>query len=549
VTDTHSQPQGSGRGATLVALGILLSRLMGLVRQRAFAHFLSISPLAGAFTAALRIPNILQNLLGEGVLSASFIPVYSRLLGEGRKEDADRVAGAVFGLLSLLVALLVALGVFGAPWIVRLVVGGFAESDPVAFAKTVQLTRILFPSTGLLVLSAWCLGILNSHRKFFLSYAAPVVWNLAQIVVLVVAGPRLDADRLTTALAWGVVVGSALQFAIQIPVVGPLLGRFQPSLDTVSAPMRAVIRNFVPILLARGVVQISALVDTYYASLVSPSAVSALGYAQLLALLPVSLFGMSVSAAELPELSRTTALGAEASVRLRPRIDAGLRRIAYFVVPSAAAFFLLGDVVAALVFQTGRFGAADSRFVWYLLMGAAVGLVAGTLGRLYASSFYALQDSRTPLKFAALRVVLGAALAYLAVREGPGWLGVPRELGVVGITLMSGLVAWMEYHLLRRALTRRIGSTGIPARTFGVLWGSAVLAAGVALAAKVGLTRLLGAAPELASTWGGWLLPAPATHPVWVALVVLPIFGAVYLALTALGGVSELRGLLRRLGR
>jgi putative peptidoglycan lipid II flippase len=549
VTDSHSPPQASGRGATLVALGILLSRLMGLVRQRAFAHFLSISPLAGAFTAALRIPNILQNLLGEGVLSASFIPVYSRLLGEGKREEADRVAGAVFGLLSLVVALLVALGIFGAPWIVRVVVGGFAQTGPEVFAKTVQLTRILFPSTGLLVLSAWCLGILNSHRRFFLSYAAPVVWNLAQIAVLVLAGPRLDADRLTTWLAWGVVAGSALQFAIQVPVVWPLLSHFRPSLDTTSKAMRAVLRGFLPILLARGVVQVSALVDTYYASLVSPSALSALGYAQLLALLPVSLFGMSVSAAELPELSRETALGPAAAERLRPRIDAGLRRIAFFVVPSAVAFLLLGDVVAGLVFQTGRFGAADSRFVWYLLMGSAVGLVAGTLGRLYASSFYALQDQRTPLKFAVLRVTLGAALAYLAVREGPGLLGVPRELGVVGITVTSGLVAWLEYLLLRRALARRIGSTGVPSRTLAVLWGSAVLAGAVALAGKVGLARLLGAAPELATTWGGWLLPAPAVHPVGVALLVLPIFGAGYLALTAMAGVSELGGLMRRLSR
>jgi putative peptidoglycan lipid II flippase len=522
---------------------------MGLVRQRAFAHFLSISPLAGAFTAALRIPNILQNLLGEGVLSASFIPVYSRLLGEGKREEADRVAGAVFGLLSLVVALLVALGIFGAPWIVRVVVGGFAQTGPEVFAKTVQLTRILFPSTGLLVLSAWCLGILNSHRRFFLSYAAPVVWNLAQIAVLLLAGPRLDADRLTTWLAWGVVAGSALQFAIQVPVVWPLLSHFRPTLDTTSRAMRAVLRGFLPILLARGVVQVSALVDTYYASLVSPSALSALGYAQLLALLPVSLFGMSVSAAELPELSRETALGPAAPERLRPRIDAGLRRIAFFVVPSAVAFLLLGDVVAGLVFQTGRFGAADSRFVWYLLMGSAVGLVAGTLGRLYASSFYALQDQRTPLKFAVLRVVLGAALAYLAVREGPGLLGVPRELGVVGITITSGLVAWIEYLLLRRALGRRIGSTGVPGRTLAVLWGSALLAGAVALAGKVGLARLLGAAPELATTWGGWLLPAPVVHPVGVALLVLPIFGAGYLALTAMAGVSELGGLVRRLSR
>ena len=209
VTDTREPARSSGRGATLVALGILASRLMGLVRQRVFAHYLSTSALAGAFTAALRIPNVLQNLFGEGVLSASFIPVYARLLGEGRREDADRVASAVFGLLSLLVAVLVGLGIFAAPTIVGVVVGGFAETGPEAFAKAVQLTRILFPSTGLLVLSAWCLGVLNSHRKFFLSYAAPVVWNLAQIAVLVVAGPRVNEDRLTTLLAWGVVAGSA----------------------------------------------------------------------------------------------------------------------------------------------------------------------------------------------------------------------------------------------------------------------------------------------------------------------------------------------------
>ena len=200
-----------------------------------------------------------------------------------------------------------------------MVVGGFAETGPAAFAKAVQLTRILFPSTGLLVLSAWCLGVLNSHRKFFLSYAAPVVWNLAQIAVLVVAGPRVDEDRLTTLLAWGVVAGSALQVLVQLPVLWPLLGRFRPSLETTSAAMRAVLRGFVPILVARGVVQVSALVDTYYASLISPQTVAVLGYTQLLALLPVSLFGMSVSAAELPELARETALGPEASARLRAR--------------------------------------------------------------------------------------------------------------------------------------------------------------------------------------------------------------------------------------
>jgi putative peptidoglycan lipid II flippase len=246
-------------------------------------------------------------------------------------------------------------------------------------------------------------------------------------------------------------------------VLWPLLGRFRPSLDTTSAAMRAVFRGFLPILVARGVVQVSALVDTYYASLISPETVAVLGYTQLLALLPVSLFGMSVSAAELPELARETALGPEASDRLRLRIDRGLERIAFFVVPSAVAFLVLGDVLGGLLFQTGRFDAADTRWLWYLLMGSAVGLVAGTQGRLYASAFYALQDARTPLRFASLRVVLSAALAYVSVRYGPGWFGVPVEIGAVGITATTGFAAWLEYLLLRRALARRIGEPEFPA--------------------------------------------------------------------------------------
>ena len=532
-----------------MALGILASRLMGLVRQRVFAHYLGSSALAGAFTAALRIPNVLQNLFGEGVLSASFIPVYARLLGENRREDADRVASAVFGLLSVLVAVLVALGIFAAPWIVGVVVGGFAETGPAAFAKAVQLTRILFPSTGLLVLSAWCLGVLNSHRKFFLSYAAPVVWNLAQIAVLVSAGPRVDEDRLTTLLACGVVAGSALQLAVQLPTLWPLLGRFRPSLDTTSVAMRAVLRGFLPILVARGVVQVSALVDTYYASLISPETVAVLGYTQLLALLPVSLFGMSVSAAELPELARETALGPEGSERLRARIDRGLERIAFFVVPSAVAFLFLGDVLGGLLFQTGRFDAADTRWLWYLLIGSAVGLVAGTLGRLYASAFYALQDARTPLVFASLRVVLSAVLAYVSVRYGPGWFGVPVEIGAVGITATTGFAAWLEYLLLRGALARRIGRTGIPGRRLLWFWGSALTAGALALLGKWWMTGRVGPAPSVMRFWGWQVLPAPSLSPVLVASMLIPVFGGVYLALTALGGASQLRTVLSRLRR
>ena len=546
---SDSRPPPSAHGAARVALGILLSRLAGLVRTRVFAHAFGTSPVAGAFSAALRIPNTLQNLLGEGVLSASFIPVYARLLGEKREEAADRVAGAVFGLLALTTAAGVALGVAAAPWLARLVAGGYAASDPASFAKTVELTRVLFPSTGLLVMSAWCLGVLNSHRRFFLSYAAPVVWNAVQIILLVVAGGRVGEDRLATLLAWAVVGGSLLQFLIQLPSVLGLLGGLHLSLDTASSAMRTVLRNFLPVVVSRGVVQVSALVDTFYASLISAPAVSALYYAQLIGVLPVSLFGMSVSAAELPELSRDSGAPSGAEERLRLRLDAGLRRIAFFVVPSAVGFLALGDVVGGLLVQTGRFGGAETRLLWYLLVGSAVGLLAGTQARLYASAFYALHDTRTPLRFALVRVALAAGLAYLAVRSLARWLGGPALLGCAGITAASGVAAWIEFLLLRRALGARLGRTGVGGGRLARLWAAAAFAGAVALGSKMLLVERFGPELSSAATWGGWVLPAPALHPVLTALVLVPLYGGIYLLLTPLLGVSELSGVLTRLRR
>ena len=168
--------------AWLVAAGILLSRIAGLVRESVFAHYLGNSDAADAFKAGIRIPNILQNLFGEGVLSASFIPVYSKLLSEGDDETAETLAWGVGALLALGVAILVALGVWATPWLIAVIAPGFTGAKR---ELTVALVRILFPGAGLLVLSAWCLGVLNSHHRFFASYTAPVAWNLAIIAALV----------------------------------------------------------------------------------------------------------------------------------------------------------------------------------------------------------------------------------------------------------------------------------------------------------------------------------------------------------------------------
>ncbi len=544
MSETAKQPTSSGRGATLVAAGILLTRLVGLVRQKLLAHFLGNGLEAAAFSAATRIPNFLQNLLGEGALSASFIPVYAGLRAQGKSEEADRVASSVFALLSLTVAVLVAGGVAAAPWLVALIAPGYEGRS---FELTVRLVRVIFPGTGVMVLSAWCLGILNSHRRFFLSYAAPVAWNAA-IIAAMVAVRGQGGEVVVTWAAWGTVAGSALQLVVQWPAVMALLGHFRPVPSLAAEAVRQVLTGFVPAVVARGVVQISSYVDTAYASLVSERAVAALTYSQAIALLPVSLFGMAISAAELPEMAADAVKSHdERAAALRTRLGAGLERLSFFVVPSAVAFLLLGDAIAGVLLESGRFTARESRYTWYLLLGSGVALLAQTSGRLYSSAFYALKDTRTPLQFAALRIGLGIALGYWAVRILPGQLGLPEDLGAVFITLTTGVTAWLEMTLLRRALTKQLGGVALPSARVGRLWGAAFLAGGVAVALKVALGQRFGTNALVAQEWGGAVLPPPLLPVLPTSVGLLGVFCVVYGGVTVALRVPQALALARRL--
>ncbi len=522
-----SAPRGGTRGrsaAVLVATGIAFSRLFGLLRQRVLAHYLGLTESADAFGAAFRIPNLLQNLLGEGVLSASFIPVYARLRADSRDRDAERVASAVFGLLALVTAAIVLAGVLLAGPLTDLVAPGFAGAKR---DLTVHLVRILFPGAGLLVLSAWCLGVLNSHRQFLLSYAAPVVWNLAIILTVILTGTGGDTGA-AKAAALGSVLGSGLQFLVQVPSVLRLLREFRPTIDRRGDDVRTVVHNFGPVFLSRGIVQVSAFVDTIIASFLGQGPVAALSAAQTLYTLPVSLFGMSVSAAELPAMSSTTGSEQQVADVLRDRINRGLRHIAYFVVPSAAAFLAFGGVMAAALFQTGRFTADDARFVWAILAGSAVGLLAATMGRLYNSALYALRDTRTPLRFALVRVTLTIILGYFFAIHLPGALGFDQRWGAAGLTVSSGIAAWVEFTLLRRSLNRRIGPSGLPFEILTKLWIAALGGIGIGLTVY-GQTKGIGVVGR-------------------AALVLIP-FGVTYLLLTIVMKVPEGMGLLKRLRR
>lgn len=511
-----------GRSALLVGAGILISRIVGLIRQRVFAHYFGSSGVGDAFSAAFRIPNFLQNVFGEGALSASFIPVYAKLLAEGDEKEARRVANAIFGLLALITAVVVLIGVLAAPLIVTVIAAGFKDERR---QLTIELVRIFFPGAALLVLSAWCLGVLNSHHRFFISYTAPVVWNVSIIASLIFFGRRFDLAPLALAAAWGSVVGSALQFGVQLPTVLRLIKRFRPSLDVATGHVTQVIRNFFPVFMSRGVIQISAFVDEFLATFLGQGAVVAMTYAQSLYTLPVSLFGMSVSAAELPAMSK--ALGTEKVVAetLRSRLNPGLQRIAFFIIPSATAFLTLGDIIAAALYQTGRFNRGDAIFVWSILAGSSIGLLASTLGRLYSSTYYALRDTRTPLRYAVVHVVLASVLGYLCSIPLPRWLGIDQQWGVAGLSASASIAGWVEFVLLRNSLNQRIGYTGLPWLFVGQLFIGTIAGAVIAWAFKLIL----------------WPM-----HPIPLAMVVLGSYGVVYFGVTFAFGIRESRNVIFR---
>ena len=524
MTETKGAPQTkstvsaktSESGAQLVAAGILLSRLSGFVRQWVFARFFGNSDAGDAFYSALKIPNFLQNLFGEGVLSASFIPVYARFLSRDEHEEADRVARVIGSVLALAMAILTLGGILATPLLIELIAPGFEGEKR---DLTIRLVQIFFPGTALLVLSAWCLGILNSHRKFFLSYAAPVVWNAAIVATLLFFGPRDGQSALAVHTAWGLVAGSALQFGVQLPSTLRFLKRRRFDFSTRIDSARTVFRNFVPVVAARGVVQISAYVDNVLASYLPSGAVSGLAYAQSLYMLPISLFGMAVSAAELPAMSSAKGTAEEVGAYLRARIEAGSRQVAFFIVPTILAFFALGDVIVSALFQSGAFTAKDSRAVWIILAGSTIGLLATTLGRLYSSAFYSLQDAKTPLRAATVRVTLTIALGYLCGLKVPGWLGVDAAYGTVGLTASAGFSGWVEFLILRRRLARRIGRAEISPAYLAKLWFAGALAVGVGYVAKLSVAGL--------------------HPPILRAVAVLPPTGLVYFAVTTAFGMDH----------
>ena len=544
---TPSQPRRNAAG--VVGAGILTSRLFGFVRERVVAHFFGLGAHADVFQVAFRGPNLLQNLLGEGTISAAFIPIYSKMIEEGREREAGRFAGAVFGLLLALTAGLSLIGILLAEPIVTIFAVGFRD-DAVAvaagelpinrFELAVQAVRIIFPMTGVLVLAAWCLGILNSHRRFFLPYFAPVLWNAAIIGALIV-GARMVLEPATSlspdgqtdllfAAFYGAFLGGLLQFAVQAPFVFQILRGFRLAFSAKVAGVKEAIRAFGPAVAGRGVYQLSSYLDLLLASCLAAGAVSSLRPAQMLYILPISLFGMSVAASELPELSRFGSGKTEAFMR---RLGRSINQMLFLTIPTCIGYLAFGLLIVGALFRTGEFGSEDAWLVYLVLAGYSLGLLATAMSRLLQNAFYARKNTRTPARIAVVRVVVSTVVAVpamllldgIAVGDvaGSNVGGRTLYLGSLGLAVGATAGAWIELWRLQKSM-------GAMIPTFRLPWAGVQRMTATALAAAV----------PAGAMW--WLLPD--MHIAVEALIVVSAYAAGYLGASFLQRAPEMDPLL-----
>ena len=537
-------------GAKKIGTGILLSRLAGLLRESLLRSVLGLGPAADAFTAALRIPNLLQNLLGEGSLSSSFIPVYSKLLSEGKEKEAGHTAGAVAGLLIAFTGALTLVGILIARPIAKLLTPGFSSEK---LDLTADLIKITTAGIGFLVLAAWCLGVLNSHRKFFLSYVAPVIWNAAQIVILFIAiGKDWDPVKAARAAAWGLFIGGVIQLLFQFFGVSRLRTKIGFSFSWKNEHVREIIRRFNPTILGRGVVQISAYFDLVLASLLVTGAVAALMSAQVLYILPISLFAMSIAAAELPEMSRNTD-----SQQLGNRLNQGMKQTSFLMLLTSVIYMTIGDQIIGVIFQWGSFDRDDSIAVAATLAAYSLGIPAIGISRIYQSALYANGDTKTPAFSATLRVLISLIIGLLlmfpldrlfisnsALEKVPGSIvgdwgplnqslrSLPENphLGAVGLAVGSAIAAWAEMVFLARKTNKKVTPESSPYSPMVKLLPATFSALMISIIAR-------------------WLLSD--ANAVINCLVCIPAATLAYIAVSSKNGVQEsvvlLEGLKRKL--
>lgn len=436
------------RAAGVVGTATFLSRIFGYIRDMVFAWFFGAGLYSDAFIAAFRIPNMLRRLFGEGSLSIAFIPVFTEYFTTRGKEEAFRMARSAIRLLSLLLTIAAVLGVLLSPLIVKVIAYGFTDS-PEKFSLTVTLTRIMFPYIILICLVALCMGILNVLGHFAAPALAPVLLNIAMIgsMFFVSLLSSSNTDRVI-GLAVGVLIGGLLQIGLQAPFLIRKGFYFWHKAKLYHPGLKKVGLLMLPAIFGSAVYQVNTLVITLLASLLPEGSITYLYYADRLVQLPHGIFGLAIATAVMPSLSRQAA--EKDFEALRGTFAHAMKLVLFITIPSLVGLIVLREPIIALLFKRGAFGAQATRLTAYALLYYSIGLWAFSGVRIVVATFYALQDTKTPVQTAIISIIANIVLGIL--------LMVPMGHG--GLALALSLSSMLNLGLLVRALRVRLGSLG-----------------------------------------------------------------------------------------
>lgn len=502
-----------------IGLATLASRILGYVRDMVVARAFGAGPLTDAFFVAFRIPNLLRRLLGEGALSTAIIPVFTDYLARQDRQAFVRMMRAVAGVGVVVLGVVSALGMLLAPWIVALIAPGWGGDAPL-FALAVKLTRLMFPYLLLVGLAALAMGTLNAHHRFFTAALGPAVLNVGMILSVLLLASRVDPPIVSLAL--GVLLGGLGQFAVQLAEVKRLGLPLLPSAEWSHPAIGRIGRLLWPAVLGLATVQVTVLLNTLLASLLPKGSISYLYYADRVMEFPLGVFGIALATAALPSMARQAARGEHQGLVATLRFS--LRLSAFIAVPAAVGLLVLGPSIVRLLFQRGEFGANEALATSQALAGYAAGLPAFSATRITAQTFYALGDTRTPVRVGFLTVMVNVAFALLLM--GP--------LQHTGLALASSLSSYVNLLGLGYLIRNRLGPLGGTELT-------------------VSLSRTLAASVPLL-LFCLWLTPGAA--PSWQAgaqtLAVmgggLLVYAGAAFALRA-PELTALRGMLRRRGQ
>lgn len=438
---TEKKASSTGRSTAVFAVWTAVSRVAGLAREIIAARMFGVKGAINAFVIAFQIPNLLRSLVADSALSAAFVPMFARLREEGKEEEARRLAGALLGLITMVLGGLTLIAIVTAPWVMPFF-GWNLPADQID--NLVGLSQVMFPIVLLLGLTGLVMGILQSYGEFTTSAFAPVLWNIVILVGLIGVTPFLHGDRRIYGYAVGILVGTVVQLLYLLPGLRGK-GPFPLSLGFSNRHVRMVLIMMLPVTIGLGLINVNAVVDTFIAQRVSEESVRAIDAAFRLYILPQGIFSVAVSTVLFPALSRMAAR--EDHEGMGDVITTGTRQIFFLLVPSSVFLAVLATPVTRLVFERGEFDAAATDLTAGALFYFAFGLVFNGASLLLIRAFFSLQEPWTPTRIA------GAAVAFNAILD----LILIIPFGTGGIPLATSIASFLTFFALLLLLRREIG--------------------------------------------------------------------------------------------